>query len=322
MLTRDHRRRGLHREPERHQLRRATLSPYDTTMPAAGRWRIGCSDHAGRVQLRHDIPGPNWISVTSGGSGVGPGTLVYSVAPNSTTTARSGSLTIGGQTFQVNQDGLACSVTLTPSAAESLCRQRRRRLASRSPPTARTALECVQQRRVRVRDAIGGHWKRHGVRDRGLEYRFGRRPAPPSCSSMARTCRPPIRPDTACTYSLQSIDGVVPCRGRRSARSVSIAPSSACSWPAVSNAPSWLAIVSSGSAGSGERQLRGASRTPAAAPRTGTLTVAGLTYTVNQAAAPCSYTTAPIAGQREPRPARPGRRSPSRQRRAVARRRR
>ena len=70
-----------------------------------------------------------------------------------------------------------------------------------------------------------------------------------------------------------------------------IAPG-ACNWTAVSNAPSWLAIVSSGSAGSGGVNFV-AQPNLAAAPRTGTLTVADLTYTVNQAAAPCSYTTAP-----------------------------
>jgi hypothetical protein len=45
----------------------------------------------------------NWISVISGASGTGNGTVVYQVQPNLTGQARTGSLTIAGQTFTVNQ---------------------------------------------------------------------------------------------------------------------------------------------------------------------------------------------------------------------------
>jgi hypothetical protein len=58
---------------------------------------------------------PSWVSVTSGGSGSTSGTLVYNVTPNSTTVQRVGTLTIGGQPFQITQDALACSVTLDTS---------------------------------------------------------------------------------------------------------------------------------------------------------------------------------------------------------------
>jgi hypothetical protein len=44
-----------------------------------------------------------WITVSSGASGTGNGTVVYQVQPNSTGQARTGTLTIAGQTFTVNQ---------------------------------------------------------------------------------------------------------------------------------------------------------------------------------------------------------------------------
>ena len=47
----------------------------------------------------------SWITVTSGASGSGNGTVGYSVAANGSTSARSGSITIAGETFTVNQDG-------------------------------------------------------------------------------------------------------------------------------------------------------------------------------------------------------------------------
>jgi hypothetical protein len=46
-----------------------------------------------------------WVTITSGASGNGNGTLNYSVGTNTTTVGRSGSIIIGGQTFTINQYG-------------------------------------------------------------------------------------------------------------------------------------------------------------------------------------------------------------------------
>ncbi len=52
----------------------------------------------------------SWLTITSGASGTGTGSVNYSVAAN-TGGSRSGTLTIAGQTFTVNQSG--CSFTLS-----------------------------------------------------------------------------------------------------------------------------------------------------------------------------------------------------------------
>jgi hypothetical protein len=57
-----------------------------------------------------------FINLTSGANGLGNGTVGYSVTANDTTSQRSGSLTIAGQTFTVTQDGAAPSPTPTPTA--------------------------------------------------------------------------------------------------------------------------------------------------------------------------------------------------------------
>ena len=46
----------------------------------------------------------SWVTITSGSSGTGTGTVAYSVAANSGA-ARTGTMTIGGQTFTVTQSG-------------------------------------------------------------------------------------------------------------------------------------------------------------------------------------------------------------------------
>jgi hypothetical protein len=68
--------------------------------------------------------GTAWITVTAGSSGTGNGTVSFSVAANTGTSSRTGTITAGGQTFTVNQAGVTCSnpaaPTLTaPTAASS-----------------------------------------------------------------------------------------------------------------------------------------------------------------------------------------------------------
>lgn len=46
-----------------------------------------------------------WLTVTSGGSGAGTGSVGYAVAANTTTAQRTGTITIAGKTFTVTQDG-------------------------------------------------------------------------------------------------------------------------------------------------------------------------------------------------------------------------
>lgn len=51
-----------------------------------------------------------WISISSGGSGNGNGTVSFTVAANSSASGRTGTLTIGGQTFTVTQAGVPQTV--------------------------------------------------------------------------------------------------------------------------------------------------------------------------------------------------------------------
>jgi hypothetical protein len=55
-----------------------------------------------------------FITITSGPGGTGNGTVNYTVATNPDPTPRSGTMTIGGQTFTVNQDG-ACPISISPA---------------------------------------------------------------------------------------------------------------------------------------------------------------------------------------------------------------
>jgi hypothetical protein len=59
---------------------------------------------------------PNWLTVTSGASGSGTATASYTVAVNTLTPSRFGTLTVAGQSVTVTQNGAACSFTVSPTS--------------------------------------------------------------------------------------------------------------------------------------------------------------------------------------------------------------
>ena len=61
-----------------------------------------------------------WITITGGSSGTGNGTVSYTVAANPEASARTGTLTIAGQTFTVTQAGAICTYTISPTATPTV----------------------------------------------------------------------------------------------------------------------------------------------------------------------------------------------------------
>ncbi len=65
----------------------------------------------------------SFASITSGANGNGPGTVAYTVAANAATAARTGTLTIAGQTLGITQSGSAPLFTAGPSLIEFRARE-------------------------------------------------------------------------------------------------------------------------------------------------------------------------------------------------------
>jgi hypothetical protein len=59
------------------------------------------------------VSNSSFITITAGSSGTGPGSVSYSVAANTGAGTRSGTMTIAGQFFTVNQTG-PCGFTIDP----------------------------------------------------------------------------------------------------------------------------------------------------------------------------------------------------------------
>ena len=94
----------------------ATLTPTSTTVAAAGgTFAVTVSDFTGCTWTA--TSGASWITISSGASGSGNGTTQVNVAANTTTSSRTGTLSVNGHIVTVTQAGLTCSPSITPTTS-------------------------------------------------------------------------------------------------------------------------------------------------------------------------------------------------------------
>ena len=94
----------------------ASIMPTSVNVPSsAGSGSVDLSFPSGCAWTA--VSNDSWLFITSGSSGSGNGTVQYNISAN-TGAARTGTLTIAGLTFTVNQDAAtACNYTLLPNNA-------------------------------------------------------------------------------------------------------------------------------------------------------------------------------------------------------------
>jgi hypothetical protein len=224
-----------------------------------------------------------WITVTAGASGSGGGTVAYTVDANPTESARTGTLTIGGQTVTITQAApQTCTVTLSPVSASFVAAGGTGSVTVSAPAgcawTAQSGASWI---------TINGSGSGSGSGT--VAYIVAANP-----STDSRTGTLTIDGQTvtitqngatpSCSYSLNAYSKSFTAAG--GTQSVTISTAAGCSWTAVSNV-SWISITGATSgSGSGSTQYSVAVNTRRKHARTGTLTIAGLTYTVTQGGAP------------------------------------
>jgi len=261
-----------------------SLNPTDSSFGSAGgSGSVAITTAAGCGYST--VPGPSWIAITSGESGTGPGMLEYSVAPNSTTLARTSTITIGGRPFQISQAGLACSATIDTSGLGT---------PFGSGPATGAIIITTNGSNCSWEASSPAFWApvspQAGIGNGTVFVEVGSNAtslAPRSTSlTVAGQTVGITQIGLMCTYALQSSNGAVPPAG--GSGTVGVISPSACGWTAVSNDPAWLTITSAGTGGSTNVNFSAAPNTNTT-PRAGTLTIAGLAYTVTQPGAACSY---------------------------------
>ncbi len=228
----------------------------------------------------------SWLVVTAGGTGNSNGTVTFQVAPNTGAT-RSGTLTIAGQTLTVAQDAVgtgSCTPAIQPTSQSiAAAGGTGSSTVTSNPGCAWTAASNAPWLTVTSGAAGSG--------TATVNFNIG------ANAGVARTGTLTIAGQTftvsqaaPCIYSIQPTSQSITAAGGTGSSAVT--SNAGCAWTAASNAP-WI-TVTSGAAGSGNGTVGFSIGANTAGARTGTLTIAGQTFTVNQEA-PCSYSIQPTS---------------------------
>jgi BACON domain-containing protein/all-beta uncharacterized protein len=229
-----------------------------------------------------------WIRVTSGASGAGNGSVTLAVDQN-TGPARSGGVTVAGQTVTVNQSALACNYSLSstagsvgaaggPGPAISVTATGSCSWTATSPDNWITIQSGAGTGNGSVTYTVAsntGAARSGSIVIAGQTFTLNQ-----AAAVQTPTCTYTIDPTS---QSFSSLGG---------SGTVTVTTTNGCAWTAVSNAP-WLTVTAGPSGtGNGTVGFRAAANTGAA--RSGTITIAGQTFTVSEALV-CTYTINPTS---------------------------
>ncbi|HVM62490.1 MAG TPA: leucine-rich repeat protein [Verrucomicrobiae bacterium] len=213
-----------------------------------------------------------WLHTTS--SGTGNGTASYSYDANYTTTARAGHITVGGQVFTLTQAGVTgCGYSLSPTSSGVGAG------AGSGNITVSTGVGCSW---TASSDSAWLHTTSTGTGKGTVDYSFDA-----NSGTTSRTGNITVGGQTfpvtqaavgGCSYSLSPTNASVACESGSGA--IYVTAGSGCAWSAASDS-AWLHTSSTGT-GSGTVNYS-YDGNPYSEPRTGNITVGGLTFPVAQA---------------------------------------
>jgi hypothetical protein len=221
-----------------------------------------------------------WISITGGNSGMGPGEVRVSIAPNSGE-ARTGSLRIADQTVSVTQV-TGCTFTVSPTRI------------SVGAQAAAGAIQVTGPQGCGWGATSAAPWftiasGSSGSASGQVQYAVAANTGPAREGSLSIAGRTvPITQASGCTATLSPSSvsvGAAPAAG-----AIQVATTEGCPWTAAT-AASWITIAA-GSAGSGAGQVQYSVATNAGPAREGSLSIAGRTVPLTQASG-CTYSVAP-----------------------------
>lgn len=228
----------------------------------------------------------SWISDITPTSGQGNGQIQIQAGPNPDPAVRQGQVDINGTAIQIVQEAAACAFAVSP--------QTRRLSAAGGEATlsvtaaggcAWTATTTVPWLTI----ASGQSGTGNGTVTFRVDANIGDlRTASLTVAGQAIAI---VQDAAACAYDISPSTQSVAAGG--ASGSLTVTATSGCGWSAVSDA-AWL-TVTAGTTGIGNGTVSFSAAANTGVQRTGTLTIAGETFTVTQAAAaiPCTFAIAP-----------------------------
>ena len=231
-------------------------------------------------------PQSPWITLTTPASASGAGAATFNVA--ATTSSRAGAVVVAGQTVAISQGALACSYTISPDSASIPASGGSGRV------TVATASGCAWSASSTASwlEIVGAA---AGRGNGEVTYQAG-----PSTSTRSATLTVAGRTFTvnqsaACSFSISPEQLNIAAAGGTS--TVNVTAQNGCAW-SMSSPVSWITLRANGPEnGAGAVQVTVAANTGAA--RSATITIAGRTLSVSQAAQPvssppCTYRVGPL----------------------------
>src|SRR5262245_3016118 len=229
-----------------------------------------------------------WITFPGTTTGSGNGSVGYSVAANSSTSSRTGTLTIAGQTFTVTQAGVACSYTISPTSNPSVVAGGATGSVTLTRPAGCTWSSTSNDAWITFPGSTTGSG------NGSVGYSVAA-----NASSLSRTGTLTIAGQTftvtqagaACSYAISPTSNPSVVAGGATG-SVTVTAQTGCAWSSTSNA-AWITF-SGATTGSGNGSVNySVAANSSSLSRTGTLTIAGQTFTVTQVGVACSYAISP-----------------------------
>ena len=233
----------------------------------------------------------SWINILSGSTGTSTGTVSYSVSANPTINSRTGAVTIAGLTFTVQQDGLPCTYSVSPSTRNHGYAGSSNIFTVSSPTGCAWSLltTSVWINFTGVTNSTGSNSVTYSVAaNRTPVQRTGTVAVVDQTFTVSQSAAP-------CIYDLTPTNRLHGFAGSTGLVTVTITSLYGnCDW-FVNNTNSWITITANPSGnGSGTFGYTVASN-PNATPRTGSFAVWDQGFTVLQNPAPCSYSLTPTS---------------------------
>jgi hypothetical protein len=215
---------------------------------------------------------PAWLTITSGASGSGSGTINYSVAANAGG-ARTGTISGSGATFTVSQDGFVCSYSVSPTSWSPIVAGESKTFGvTTTSGCAWTASESASWLSLSPSGGTGSG---------NVTATADANPTGASRSStmtIAGTAVPVTQGYCTVTYSPTSRS----VGSGATTGSIAVTATSGCPWTATSDSPAWLTITS-GASGSGSGTINYSALANTGTTRSGTISGTGATFSLSQA---------------------------------------
>jgi PKD repeat protein len=265
-----------------------TISPTNNSFAASsGNGSINITTNATSCQWSAST-NCNWVTFTSANSGTGNGTVTYSVIANNTTSPRTCTITIDGQTHTITQSGVDCNYTISPANNSFTASSGNGSINVATNATSCQWAASTNCNWVTITSANSG------VGNGNVTYSVSANTA-----TSPRTCTITIDGQTHtitqsgvdCNYTISPVNNSFTASSGNGSINVATNATS-CQWAASTNC-NWVTITSANSGVGNGTVTYSVSANTSTSPRTCTITIDGQTHTITQSGVDCNYTISP-----------------------------